>query len=282
MPVSGLALVAALQLLAADAALERCRQLDREFDSKNMLKPCLAAADNASAPVAERVEALRLLAFAHVLNGDESLAEPVFLRMLVLSPSAELPADAGPQFGKAFAAARRRFDAEGVVTVSFTAPTVDAATREPVTVQLDVADQLGRVVGARVKASVEGGAAPLEERLARSDLSPGQVRFSGTLPEPTTQAAYSLSFQIVLDGWDGAPVPLASPVGGTVSRDAKGVVSAGGGDDELPWGFIIGGGAASVVVVAATGGGIAWCFLAGPCRQQSSWVRVQVTQGAAP
>lgn len=278
----GVVLLAAVQLAAADAALERCRQLDREFDSKSMPKPCQAAADNASAPIAERVEALRLLAFAHVLNGDEALAEPAFLRMLVFSPAVELPADAGPQFRKQFAAAKTRFEAEGVITTTFAPPAADPATRDQVALQVEVGDRLGRVAGARVRSTVAGADGPLEEKLVRSELGQGQVRFTGTVPEPHTAEAYSLSYQVVLDGWDGAPVPVPTPLTGSVERRGQSKAPITSGDEELPWGWIIGGGAASVAAVAATGGGIAWCFLAGPCRQQSSWVRVQVSQGAAP
>lgn len=274
--------LAALQVATADAALERCRQLDREFDSKNMPKPCQAAADNAGAPVGERVEALRLLAFAHVLNGDDALAEPAFLRMLVLSPSAVLPADAGPQFRKAFAAARARFDVEGAVTASHTASVADPAERAPVAVTVDVTDKLGRVVAGRVRATVARGSAPLEERMVKSELGGGQVRFAGAVPEPRVPGAYTLSWEVVLDGWDGNPVPVPSPIGGTLTRNAAEAAIRGGDDDELPWAAIIGGGAVSVTVLAAAGGGVAWCFLAGPCLPQSSWVRVQVSQGAPP
>lgn len=278
----GVALLAALQLVAADAALEQCRKLDREFDSKNMPKPCQAAADNAAAPVVERVEALRLLAFAHILNGDEALAEPAFLRMLVFSPSAELPADAGPQFRSAFAAARKRFEVDGAVTATFTAPVADPASREPVALQVEVVDRLGRVVAAHVRSTVPGGGAPLEERMSKSELGPGQLRFTGRVPEPSTPEGYSLSWQIVLDGWDGAPVPVATPLEGSITRQAGAAASTGDGEGEVPWPWIVGGGAASVVLVGATAGGIAWCFVAGPCRQQNAWVRVQVSQGARP
>lgn len=272
-----------LQVAAADAALERCRQLDREFDSKNMTKPCQAAADNASAPVAERVEALRLLAFAHVLNGDDALAEPVFLRMLVLSPAAVLPADAGPQFRKAFAAARARFDVEGAVTATLIAPAADPASRAPLAIQVDAVDKLGRIVAGRVRSTVSGASAPLEERLVKSELGGGQVRFAGAVPEPQAPEAYTVRWEVVLDGWDGAPVPVPTPLGGTLTRNANAGGATGGGDsDELPWAAIIGGGAASIAVLAAAGGGLAWCFVAGPCRPQSSWVRVQVSQGASP
>lgn len=278
----GALLVVAAQLAAADAALEQCRKLDREFDSKNMPKPCQAAADNAAAPVAERVEALRLLAFAHILNGDEALAEPVFLRMLVFAPSAELPADAGPQFRSAFAAARKRFDTEGQVSATFVTPVVEASSRAPVALQIDLVDKLGRVVAARVRATSAGAPAPLEQLLARSELGPGLLRFTGAVPEPTTAAAYTLSWEVVLEGWDGAPVPLATALSGSFAREASGGPLTDGGTGELPWGWIVGGGAASVLVVGAAAGGVAWCFVAGPCRPQNAWVRVQIAQGATP
>lgn len=277
----GATLLVVSQLVAADAALEQCRKLDREFDSKNMPKPCQAAADNSAAAVADRVEALRLLAFAHILNGDEALAEPAFLKMLVFSPSAELPADAGPQFRTAFAAARKRFDAEGQVTTTFTAPVVDPARREPVAVQVDVADRLGRVVGARVRSTAAVAPAPMEARMTRSELGPGQARFSGTVPEPSTPEGYSLAWEIVLDGWDGTSVPVATPLGGSLSRDPS-VGATAAPQEGPPWPWIIGGGAGAVLAAGAVAGGITWCIVAGPCRPQSAWVRVQVSQGAAP
>ena len=278
----GALLVVAAQLAAADAALEQCRKLDREFDSKNMPKACQAAADNAAAPVDERVEALRLLAFAHILNGDEALAEPVFVRMLVFAPSAELPADAGPQFRSAFATARKRFDLEGQVSASVVAPVVVGADRTPVTLQVDLVDKLGRVVAARVRATTPGAPAPLEQPLAKSELGPGQLRFTGSVPEPASATAYPLSWEVVLEGWDGAPVPLASALSGTFAREARGGGTGDGDTGELPWAWIVGGGAASVVVVGAAAGGVAWCFVAGPCRPQNAWVRVQIAQGASP
>src|SRR5688572_6689590 len=175
-----------LQVGAANAALEKCRKLDKEFDTKNMPKPCQAAADDTTLTIAERVEAFRLLAFAHILNGDEALAEPAFLKMLVFNPAVELPADAGPRFREIFAEVRKRFDAEGALKATFVAPTVDPATKAPVDLQIDLVDKLGRVTGARVRSTPSGtGATPLEERLVRSELAPGQLRFTGRVPEPT-------------------------------------------------------------------------------------------------
>lgn len=214
--------LAALELAGAGAgtALERCRQLDRAFDSKNMPKPCQAAADETNAPVAERVEALRLLAIAHVLNGDEALGESTFVRMLVLSPTSSLPTDAGPQFRRAFIAARNWFDIEGVVTAAVNAPAAAPEGRVPLALQVDVADRLGRVAIARLRSRATGADVPLEVLMVKRDLAAGQVRFTGTVPEPKGPAAYSLDYEIVLIGWDGAAVPLASPLTGAIRRDA--------------------------------------------------------------
>jgi hypothetical protein len=273
---AALALVSLLELAAANAALDKCRQLDREFDTKAMVTPCQVAADDGTLAAPERVEALRLLAFAHVVNGDEALAEPAFLKMLVFSPTAELPADAGPRFKEVFARAKARFEADGALTVTFTAPARDATS--PVPLQLDIIDKLGRVVAARVKTTAsDGGVA--EDRLARSELAPGQLRFSGVLPEPLVKDSAApgertLKFDVTLEGWDGEALAVPTPVQGEIGR-TPGAAAEGG---EVPWLWIGVGSAAVVGAAAITGGVLGWCFVAGPCRTQDAWVRVQVQE----
>lgn len=272
----GAAAVAFLQLATASAPLERCRSLDKEFDTRGMVAPCGAAAEDATLKVAERVEALRLLAFAHLVNGDEALAEPAFLKMLVLSPQAELPADAGTRFKEVFARVRQRFDVDGAIGVHFVAP--PAETAAPVQLQVDLDDRLGRVVSARVRAHV-GTGAPVEDRLARAELGPGVLRFAGPVPEPVASdgnAAHAIDYEVILEGWDGSPVPVATPITGQLTRAATPLMVAEG---EVPWLWIGAGSAAVVGVAAVTGGVLGWCFLAGPCRTQEAWVRVQVKDG---
>ncbi len=279
---AALAIAVALQVTAPPSkpagvptALEKCRALDKEFDTKNMPKPCQAAADDATLGIPERVEALRRLAFAHILNGDESLAEPAFLKMLVFSPAAELPADAGPRFREIFAAVKKRFDTEGALTVTFTPPPApqDAA---PVELQIDVGDKLGRVVGAKVKSTVEGEAAPREDALVRNELTPGQLRFTGAVPEPHEPGARHVTYDVELDGWDGAPIAVPTPVHGEFDRTGGVVAGADGG---FPWVWVGAGSAAGVAVIGGVTGGIIWCYTAGPCRTQDAWVRVQIHQG---
>jgi hypothetical protein len=274
----------ALAMAGANGGLEQCRKLDKEFDTKAMVKPCETAADDATLSVAERVEALRLLAFAHILNGDEALAEPAFLRMLVLSPGGDLPADAGPRFKEIFAQVKKRFDSEGKVTASFTAPPAD--TPAPVQLQVDVTDKLGRIVSARVRMDPDGAAAR-EDKLVRQEIGVGLFRYSGTVPEPVVEAPADAAapiepkqfpYDVVFDGWDGKPVTAEPAVSGALSRGGE-IVDAGG-ESQIPWLWIGVGAGAVVLVGAVTGGVIGWCFLAGPCRTQEAWVRVQVQDPA--
>jgi hypothetical protein len=276
--IAALVVLVGLELVSTNAALEKCRSLDREFDTRNMPRPCQAAADDATLPVPDRVEALRRLAFAHILNGDEALAEPAFLKLLVFNPSAELPADAGPRFREIFAEAKKRFRAEGgLITRAAPPPPLGPG---PVPVQVDLTDKLGRVVGARVIAKVSGQEDVMEDRLARSELSPGLVRFSGAVPEPreVPPEGHSVSWQIVFDGWDGRTVEASPLVTGSYARAGGGAAGHDEPGGELPWAWIAGG-AGGVAVVGAVVGGAVWCYTAGPCRSQDAWVRVQINQG---
>lgn len=266
---------------APGTALEKCRALDREFDTKNMPKPCQAAADDPTLPIPDRVEALRRLAFAHILNGDDALAEPAFLKMLVFAPRDELPADAGPRFREVFAAVKKRFDEEGRLVVTFTPPVV--VEEGPVEVQLDVGDKLGRVTGARIRVTSPDAAtlpAPLEERLVRNELSPGNIRFVGKVPEPKPlpPGGITLAYEIVLETWDNGTVDSPVPLKGDIVRGSgAGSTSAVDGEGP-PWG-IIAASAGGVLVIGAVTGGVIWCTTAGPCRTQEAWVRVQIGQG---
>ena len=274
-----LAVAVCVQLLAVApvTALEKCRALDKEFDTKNMPTPCQAAADDATLAIPDRVEALRRLAFAHVLNGDEALAEPAFLRMLAFAPRSELPADAGPKFRELFASAKRRFDSEGALIVRFTPP-ADPTAGEAVPLVIDVGDKLGRVVGARVTSLV--GAVPAEDKLVRNELGAGQLRFTGAVPEPPVAAGavVDVSYQVVLTGWDDSPIDVVTPIRGHYARGKAVVAAAPEGD--FPWLWVGVGSAAGVAVVGAVTGGVIYCYAAGPCRTQDAWVRVQIDQGA--
>jgi hypothetical protein len=279
--MSTIAVAIALAVVVSGApgtALEKCRALDKEFDTKNMPKPCQAAADDTTLPIPDRVEALRRLAFAHILNGDDALAEPAFLKMLVFAPNAELPADAGPRFREVFAGVRKRFEEDGKLGVTFKPPIVEDG---PVEVQIDVADKLGRVTGARIKVTSTDPAklpAPLEERLVRNELSPGNIRFVGKVPEPkpSPPEGITLAYEIVLETWDNATLASPVPLKGDIVRG--GGASAGVEGEGPPWGIIAASVGGGLLVVGAITGGVIWCTTAGPCRTQEAWVRVQIGQ----
>ena len=275
-----LALLASLQLdavkvsskPAANVALAQCRALDKEFDAKNMPKPCQAAANDATLAIGDRVEALRLLAQAHVLNGDEALAEPAFMKMLMLLPTVELPGDAGPRMREMFAVVKSRFEKDGVLGVTFTPPP-PPAPGAPVELQIDIADKLGRVEGARVQTQSSVSTNPVQDRLVRSELSPGNVRFTGRVPEPKGSLGpegASVTYQVVFESFDGQALPLSAPVTGTFKRAGVAVV-----EDQPPW-MLIGVSGGGALVAGAVTAAVVYCFTAGSCRNQEAWVRVQI------
>lgn len=279
-----LLVIASTGLVGSSPALDKCRALDVEFDTRAMLKPCQAAADDPALATPERVDALRLLASAHILNGDEALAEGIFLRMLVFAPAAVLPADAGPRFRQVLASAKKRLVVEGRLTATAAPPVT--APAGPVPVQVDVADRLGRILGARVVARVvektkpDAAGATIEDRLVRADLAPGLVRFTGKVPEPAELPVdgVEVSWDVVFDGWDGRPLEVEGSPQGRHERLPPAV--EGDGDvSSLAW--IAGGALGGVVVLGSVAGGLAWCFVSGPCRQQDAWVRVQLVSSSA-
>ena len=277
--IGAVAVIAAVQLASASTALEKCRALDKEFDTKNMPKPCQAAADDSTLTIPERVEALRRLAFAHILNGDEGLAEPAFLKMLVFAPSTELPADAGPPQRALFAEVKKRFETEGAIAVKFTPPPPPKA-EEPVQITFDVADKLGRVVGARVTSTVAG--ATLEEKLVRNELEPGQLRFSGAVPEPPGDLPADgrhVEYSVALEGWDTNPIAVPTAPRGSYTRSGKAAAVA---EDSFPWLWVGVGSVGVLAVAGAITGSVVYCYNAGPCRVQPAWVRVQIHQNGAP
>lgn len=269
---------------SSSSALDLCRELDAEFNTRAMAKPCQSAAEDVTLSVEGRVEALRRLAFAHILNGDEVLAESAFVRMLAFAPSCELPPDAGPRFRQVFGAARVRFLREGKLRASW--PALGAVFDQVPSIQVDLADKLGRVVGARIvsefTARTSGAPAGAqnvvrEDRLARSELAPGLVRFTGTVPEPASlpSSGGTVVWRVVFMGWDGRPVELEQPVEGRYQRtpgleDVEPL-------DALPW--IIGGSVGGAALLGGVAGGVWWCFAEGPCRAQEAWVRVRVQAG---
>jgi hypothetical protein len=278
----------AVQGARANASLEKCRSLEREFDYKGMLTECGVAAAEPHTTKDERVEIYRLLGIAHATLGEAEKARVWFLKLLTLQPDFKLPQDASPKFRESFADAVATFSKEGAVSVVHTPPTLDEAGR-PGPVVFEVVDRLGRVGQGkvRVQAVVEGKTyAPVEAALLRQDSGAATARFTGELPDPVladpknAPAAYQLVYELVLETPGGDLVQPATPLP-PVPLDVRGPETAAGAD--VPWLWIgAGTGAALVVAGAATGIGLGYCFTLGPCREEPlriAFVRVSVSEG---
>lgn len=290
-----LALAGALLVLVAGPAqaasgLEKCRQLEQEFDYKGMLTECGVAAAEPHATPQERIELYRLLGIAHATLGEDDKAKLWFLKLLALKPDFTLPADASPKFRETFAEAQEAFRQEGAVVVVHAPSGVDAAGR-PKPVVFEVTDRLGRVGQAkvRVQSIVDGKeSVPAEAALLRSGGAGATSTYSGELPDPALSApgtppSYVLRYDLVLQSPSGDAVQPTEPFA-PVEVAVRGPAGGGGGG-EVPWlgiGAVTAG--AVLVVGATTGAGLAWCFTYGPCREQElriSWVKVTIPRGGA-
>lgn len=283
---------------AANPHLDKCRALEGEFDYKGMVPECgLVLADEA-ASAEERIEAHRLLGFAHTALGEDDAAFQWFLRLLVLDPAHALPDDVSPRFREGFARAQEHIDKNGRVTVVHQPPTVQAALEgSPLVLSFEVRDALERVAGAEVvvDAIVDGKTgeaitAPLT-RLAAGQA--GVSRFEGELPDPVAQSgaaptSYTLRYRLVLTGPLGkevAPDPPVPPI--TLPRQGSTAVVAGEGDGLLLWG---GAALASGLVVAGLAvGSVALYCATGRCSSRTAQppvgyvnVSVEGAQGVLP
>jgi hypothetical protein len=268
-------LIAGLLLPAANPNLEKCRELEAEFDYQGMVAECSIAAADPNATRIERIEVNRLLGFAHTALGDAGTARVWFLRLLTIDPTHELPNEVSPRFRGAFAKAVEEFARDGKLSLSHEPPPVEAAlSGVPLTVSFDVVDKLGRIAKARVDVEVlvdqQVQGAPVSAELARVDTgTAGQQRFEGELPDPVRGQAsappsYTLRYTLVLENAVGDVValePAFTPV--TLPRQSE-VVSSGGGEggegDVLLWAGVatVGG----VVLIAAVAGGSAAVYCA--------------------
>ncbi|MDP2344578.1 MAG: hypothetical protein Q8O67_26745 [Deltaproteobacteria bacterium] len=246
---------ALLLLLAAAAgadALAECRRLDQLFDTKGMPAPCTAAVDDAANPLADRIDAARLLAFALFADGDVDGAETALLRMLALAPTVALPEGTSPRLAEVFGRAKARFEKEGVVVVAG-GPTVAAAR---VRFDADVVDVFGRA--ASVRGLLLNGATVVVDVPLLGD---GKGRFTGEAALPPGPA-------------DGCRIE-AVDAGAAVTATGSCVLPAEllAGESDPPW-LWIGVGAGAAVVVAAVGIG-AFVFASTPPTPATVTVRIE-------
>lgn len=258
---------------AANPHLDKCRSLEGEFDYKGMVPECSLVAGDAEASAEERIEAHRLLGFAHTALGDDNAAHAWFVRLLVLDPGHELPKDMSPRFREVFARALSHVTENGRVTVVHEPPTVKAALEgSPLRLSFEVRDALERVSRAHVlvDAIVDGQAgepvkAPLSKMPSERE---GAARFEGELLDPAAVAgapeSYTLRYRLVLEGPLGrevVPDPSVPPI--TLPRKGATVASTSEGGDALLWG---GAALASGLIVAGlVGGGVALYCATGRC-----------------
>jgi hypothetical protein len=231
---------------ASPTPLVECRRLEQAFDTAAMPAPCALALDDGALPVADRVDAARLLAFALVTNGDAAGGETAFLRLLTLAPGWTQPSSASPRLRDAFGKARARLASVGAVTATATA-TADGDGWELV---VDVVDPLGRVAAAGWSLGAADGASPPSAGArAREAAAP---HWTARLPKVVATTCV-----VQLRAADGTEVASA-PCTGFV-RDAA---SLSPGVD-VPW-VALGVSAGAVVVVGVAVGTLVWAVNAGP------------------
>jgi hypothetical protein len=230
---------------ATSAPLDECRRLEQAFDTAAMPAPCMKAVDDVALPVADRVDAARLLAFAIVTNGDPDGGEAAFLRLLVLAPGWTQPASASPRLRDAFARARARLTTDGAVTAAATATGESGGWA----LDVDVIDPLGRVAGGEWSLTDPAGAvAPATGSLVRA---PGTQRWMGRLP-----ASAASTCVVHLRAADGTELAAAPCTGLKAAGTAEPPAS------EFPW-VAVGLGVGAVVGGAVVIG-VVWALNAGP------------------
>jgi hypothetical protein len=257
MTLAATATVIALGAIAAGAeppALATCRRLDQAFDTTAMPAPCARALDDVALPVADRIDAARLLAFALVTNGDLEGGERAFVRLLVLAPDWTLPASASPRMRDAFGRARTRLATDGKVTVS-ASTTAGGEAGAGWTVTARVVDGLGRVADVRWIVSPAGGPP------SAGTMTPASEAGVWTAPVPSVSGATCVVEAL---GIDASVLATSACEGFVPSRTGAGTVAAAAAaGEEPPWVLVGAGiGAGGVVVVAV--GALVWAFTSGP------------------
>lgn len=205
-----------------EALLDICKSAYESFEPKAAVKSCAAAADLEELPVSRRIDALRLLAQAHLLANEDSQAALAFARMLVLDDDLLLPKEAGPRERDVFARARAKIERDGRILATHD---VDADGR----LQVSVTDPMKRVAGARVRSRVGDRihAAPL-----RSSRTGDLLTLTGVVPRLAREA--TVQFEILLDGHTGATLAVDAPLRGAVPTSPS-AASASSAQNSVGW-----------------------------------------------
>src|SRR3954469_23304100 len=100
------AIVLTSSIASADSPVDRCRAESNALNTAKTIATCQAAANDAGVDDKSKVESLRLLGMALMVEGEADLAEDAFKKMLALDENATLGADAGPNIQRVFESAR--------------------------------------------------------------------------------------------------------------------------------------------------------------------------------
>lgn len=208
-----------------EALLDICKSAYESFEPKAAVKSCAAAADVKELPLSDRIDALRLLAQAHLLANEDSQATLAFARMLVLDDDLLLPREAGPRERDVFARARAKIERDGRILATHD---VDADGR----LQASVTDPMRRVAAARVRSRVGNRihVAPL-----RSSRAGDLLTLTGVVPKLSREA--TVQFEILLDGHTGTTLAVDAPLRGTLRGAAPeaGAAPASSAQHSIGW-----------------------------------------------
>jgi hypothetical protein len=197
-----------LSSMSSASGVAECKRLDEQFDTKAMVSVCEASAANSTA-VVDRVESLRLLAIAQVTNGQDEAAQAAFLRMLVISPTTTLSAEASPRVRSIFDDAAKQLSRDGKISATIS-PLIPPQTSGPVAVEVSLSDPLRRIAAMHIElaAGEQRGVVPLKagEQTAAAQMYTGVI-------EPI-EGVKDVDWQLVAVAHGGATVALGEPVGG--------------------------------------------------------------------
>jgi hypothetical protein len=124
-----------LSLASSNDLLEKCKTESQALNTARTIATCTAAGDDVNQSKPDRVEALKLLGMALMVEGDADLAENAFVKMLTLDPQATLGSDAGPNVQKVLALAHAKVEANPPATPPTTTTTPPPTTTPPSTPQ---------------------------------------------------------------------------------------------------------------------------------------------------
>jgi hypothetical protein len=250
-----LALVLMEGVAWADDPLAQARKAVAESDYASA-RPALAAAIEAGGHAPEEMaEIYRLSGIVSAALGEAKVATDAFTHLLVLSPTAQLPAGTSPKIKRPFEAAGRFLKSHAPLEVK-----IETVSAPPTITLVVVNDPLDMIARAHVVFTIDGGAERTKDTVAseRTDITlPVARRIDARVAALDVHGNRlvelgSRDAPVVILGEVPAPVPVAAPA--PVARPAPVVVHAAVRPLYLRWWPY----AAAAVVFSAGAGYFAW------------------------